>query len=222
MLSNYRGFLLRTLCLAVLTSLLMTAIGQVEAVRHYSHAQGNCELCESGERAIVIHQKLAPGDYVHVVDPACSTDTSSDITQAIQALGRTHIPQLDQYVGPVLGGIGNEATNFVKENIRGTVGGWLSKHTGAAANCAVVAALIPAAGEVTGFRLGAYDAFGESKKCEVNVDCGIGWSKWSMEPVVKKTADTQMAYSVFKNWSDSRERMAVFWVFYKYEGPMVR
>lgn len=177
----------------------------------------NCPECKPGECRLWVEQAVGPGDYVYEGDPACAQDTKGQVSAMMRMLADSNVPGLSTYAGPLLDAVSGKIQVFIKDNVRGDIGKFLSAYTNPAANCQVVSLIVPDNSTPTGYEMWARDAHTSpgGEKCAVGQDCAGGWCKWTHFPITVAQGDVKLVYSTFKNWSDDRVRGAKLIVYFK-------
>ena len=173
----------------------------------------NCPECQPRECMVSVEQFVGPGDYVYEADPACAGDMDSKARNLVAALAESQLPGISTYAGPLIDAATGEALHWIKSNIQGSAGEFLSQYTNPRANCQIVGLVIPKRAQVTGYKVFARDNY-KDEKCAIGNDCAGGWCKWTHDPETIETGSAKFVYSTFKNWSHDRERAAKLVIFF--------
>lgn len=176
----------------------------------------DCPECDPGEWRLVVSRSVDVGDYVYVPDPPCDDDSMTEQRNEIaRALADYAEPGLGEAAGPLIDALADTTNTFFKQNVRGTVGEYLSSYTTPTAQCAILAGIIPKDANVTGAKYWAADGVDpDEKTCNPDNDCGIGWSKF-YPAYAEDRAGGKAICAVFANWSDDRERVATMAIYFK-------
>lgn len=181
-----------------------------------AHANEWCPECPDGVHRATGSGYVSRGIYVHRHDPPCADDMHSiarelseqlsllvpeSIAEVAQGLAETHI---DEYL------------DFVSNNIRGSIGRFLTRRLGTdRSSCRVIPVVLPADAVVEGYAYLASDGDGPLHPCDGDGRaCGIGWARFDGGIRIEVHQSHVLAYAVFKNWSHSLDRFAVLRVYY--------
>ncbi|MCW2242217.1 hypothetical protein [Azospirillum canadense] len=83
-------------------------------------------------------------------------------------------------------------------------------------NCITLSVIVPNNAEVVGYRIVAGESGGSMNKCQVGLDCGVGYSRFLREPVAAIEEQGVKSYmTTFMNWAHDRQRDARLVIFFK-------
>lgn len=175
--------------------------------------------CE-GMWATSISVRVPNGAYVHVADPGCMNDAAAELTKVLAAAAEAQVPGISRFAGPITTAMDTEIKRFYRANGGGDFGRLTSPYAKNGALCAPIALIVPVDSRIEGFRFEAAESGGGYSRCRVGADCGIGWSKYQAQPIVRSNSAMKTVTAIFMNWSHDRTRRAKMTVFLRGERPL--
>ncbi|MDN2712083.1 hypothetical protein O0880_21900 [Janthinobacterium sp. SUN118] len=158
----------------------------------------------------------ATGIVVSGSDPACGIN---EVTTFFDVVGAAVATYIDPYASANLAELGKR---LVYRSVRNQVGGSFQTFLDANgprspyANCAPIAALIPADAMVTTIHLGINDLAAGPGSCLPGTDCSTGYARFLNAPEVRSVANGgQIVATTFANWSHDRDRVGRMFVVFR-------
>jgi hypothetical protein len=183
----------------VLSFLMISLSASSQAVK--------CASCGPYEWRLDTGVWVPPSNYVFVHNPPCDPELVGTASQMIADEIDKAIPGSGEYIGPI---IDPYVDGFIQRYApRGEFGEIFATYADRNYSmCVTLMMRLPPDAEVYDHRFRWVD-------CDEFADtCPIGWSTFEGAPVVERTRQSTIVWTVFKNWTELRGGRYVHWYIY--------